>query len=64
MKTNIYIHKSAKTIQDDEPLEFHISYTSHQMANGKCCSVLDLSYKIQECLLIHNNVQTITEYAF
>lgn len=54
MKTNIYIHKSAKTIQDDEPLEFHISYTSHQMANVAVC--LDQSYKIQECLLIHNNV--------
>lgn len=62
MKTNIYIHKSAKTIQDDEPLKFHISYTSHHMANVAVC--LDLSYKIQECLLIHNNVQTITEYAF
>lgn len=64
MKTNIYryIHKSAKTIQDDEPLEFHISHTSHQMANVAVC--LDQSYKIQECLLIHNNVQTITEYAF
>lgn len=62
MKTNIYIHKSAKTIQDDEPLEFHISHTSHHMANVAVC--LDLSYKIQECLHIHNNVQTITEYAF
>lgn len=37
MKTNIYIQRSAKTIQDDEPLEFHISYTSHQMANVAVC---------------------------
>lgn len=58
MKTNIYIHKSAKTIHEDERLEFHIFYTSHHMANVAVC--LDLSYKIQECLFMYNNVQTIT----
>lgn len=58
MKTNIYIHKSAKTIHEDEPLEFNISHTSHHMANVAVCFISVI--KIQECLLIYNNVQTIT----
>lgn len=66
MKTNIYIHKSAKTIQDDEPLEFHISYTSHQMANVAVCQICHIKFKnvyLYITMYINNHIICILRYS-